>query len=98
MKNSMPLQFNAIMTGCPQLTPGNTQFETGQRNGVGRNSRLWVGISIKICNGHASSQIGRWPSQKYTMVATTPKISKLCVIPYNVNVHCGMSPREGAPI
>jgi len=49
----MDIQFVNINHGVPQLIPGKIHVEIGHRKGVGKNSREWLGISIKIWMGHA---------------------------------------------
>ena len=81
----------------PQLNPGNTQFEIGHRKGVGRNARECVGMSMRMWISQGKRMIAHFLKKNQTVTNTRAKMTRLCVIPYNVKTHFGISDKIGAP-
>lgn len=75
--------------------PGNAHIEKGHKNGVGRNCLLCVGISIRMCSGHASRKIGICLKIRNTAIKTAATTKRLWVMPYIVNTHFGIRDKSG---
>lgn len=70
-------KFGIRINGLFQWAPFILKFESGQRKGVGKSAKEWVGISIKIWIPQAAKGRNTFFLSSQTRVKIRKKITKL---------------------